>query len=81
MDLKWCSTEEVPYSFSRSSIKFEGRMAPKIDDFNPIFSKIIRVVAAIKSLRFALFKVIRQITTLSGTKNRQFLPELSISGL
>ena len=35
MGLKWCtqldvcSTEEVPYCFSRSSIKFEGHMDPK----------------------------------------------------
>ena len=51
----WCSTEEVPYCFSRSSIKFEGHMDRKSYDLNPIFSKITRLVAAIKSRRFALF--------------------------
>ena len=51
----WCSTEEVPYCFSRSSIKFEGHVDRKIDVLNPILSKITRLVAAIKSLRFALF--------------------------
>ena len=55
MHKAWCSTEEVPYCFSRSSIKFEALMDRKIDDLNPILSKITRLVAAIKSLRFALF--------------------------
>ena len=55
MHKAWCSTEEVSYCFSRSSIKFEGHMDRKIDYLNPILSKIARLVAAIKSLRFALF--------------------------
>ena len=42
----WCSTEEVPYCFSRSSIKFEGHVDRKIDVLNPILSKITRLVAA-----------------------------------
>ena len=50
-----CGTKEVPYCFSRSSIKFEGHMDRKIDDLNPILSKFTKLVAAIKSLRFALF--------------------------
>ena len=41
--------------FLRSSIKLEDHMDRKIDDFNPILRKITRLVAAIKSLRFALF--------------------------
>ena len=51
----WSGIEEVPYCFSRSSIKFQGHMDRIIDDLNPILSKITRLVAAIKSLRFALF--------------------------
>ena len=54
----WCSIEEVPYCFSRSSIKFQGYityMGKKIDDLNPILSEITRPVAANKSLRFTLF--------------------------
>ena len=39
-----------------SSIKFQGYMGKKIHDLIPILSKITRPVAAIKSLRFALFK-------------------------
>ena len=50
----WCSKEEEPYCFSRSSVKFQGYMGKKIDDLNPILSKITRPVAAIKSFRFAL---------------------------
>ena len=55
MHKAWCRTEEVPYCFSRSSIKFEGHMNWKIDDLNPILSKITGLVGVIKSLRFALF--------------------------
>ena len=54
MHKAWCSTEEVPLCFSRWSIRFEDYMDQKIDDLNPILRKIIRLVAAIKSLRFAL---------------------------
>ena len=57
MHKAWRSTEEVPYFFFfRLSIKFEGHMDRKIiDDFNPILSKITRLVTAItESLRFAL---------------------------
>ena len=54
MHKAWRSTEEVPYCFSGSSIKFEGHMDRKIADLNQILSKITRLVAAIKSLRFAL---------------------------
>ena len=45
----------MPYCFWRSSIKFQGHMGPKINDLNPSLSKNSRPVAAIKSLRFALF--------------------------
>ena len=31
------SIEEVPYGFSRSSIKFHGHTGGKIDDLNPIW--------------------------------------------
>ena len=55
MHKAWHSIEEVPYCFFRSSIKFPGNMGPKINDLNPILSKNTRPVAAIKSLRFALF--------------------------
>ena len=65
----WSSIEEVPYFFWRSSVKFEGHTAQKNRRFwaklgisrlkNRRFesnlSKITRPVAAIKSLRFALF--------------------------
>ena len=35
MHKAWCNLEEVPYNFSRSSIKFQGHTGCKIDDFNP----------------------------------------------
>ena len=54
MHKAWHGIEEVPYCFLRSFIKFPDHMGPKINDLNPILSKNIRPVAAIKSLRFAL---------------------------
>ena len=55
MQKAWHIIEEVPYYFFRSSIKFPGHMGPKINNLNPILSKNTRLVATIKSLRFALF--------------------------
>ena len=37
MHKAWRSIEEVPYCFSRSSIKFNGHTGGKIDDLNPIW--------------------------------------------
>ena len=50
----WCSIEEVPFYFSRSYIKFQGHTGWN-RWFESNLSKITRPVAAIKSLRFALF--------------------------
>ena len=55
----WRSIEEEPYCLSRSSIKFQGHMGQKNDDWNPILSKITRPITAIKSPRFALLKEIQ----------------------
>ena len=35
MHKAWSSIEEVPYCFSRSSVKFQGHMALKIIEFDP----------------------------------------------
>ena len=35
MHIAWCCLEEVPYSFSRSSVKFHGHTALKIVEFDP----------------------------------------------
>ena len=71
----------MPYCFLGSSIKYQGHTGWKIDRFKSSLSKITRPVAAIKSLRFALFKVIHEILRSHKTKNHQFWPELSFSGL
>ena len=55
MDKAWHSVEEVPYGFWYSSIKFQGNMGLKNKRLQSNWSKIIRPVTAIKSLRFALF--------------------------
>ena len=65
MHKAWHCIEEVPYWFSRSSIKFSGHMGRKINDLNPILCEITRPVAAIKSLRFALFNIVKIIRRVS----------------
>ena len=37
----WCNIEEVPNYFSRSSIKFQGHMGWKIDDFDQIWARLL----------------------------------------
>ena len=37
----WCSIEEVPYCFPRSSVKFQGHTGWKIDDLNPIWERLL----------------------------------------
>ena len=52
----WNSKGEMPYRFSRSSVKFQGHTVQNITDFDPNWAfPDYRPVAAFKSLRFALF--------------------------
>ena len=62
------SIEEVPYCFFGSSIKFQGHTGFKNQRFKSNLSKITRPVAAIKSLRFALF-----ILTLNMLNYKRFI--------
>ena len=63
MDLKRCTKLDIikkacPMVFQeRSSTKFQGHTGWKVDDLNPIWVRFTRPVAAIKSLRFALFSL------------------------
>ena len=41
MHKAWCHVEEVPYNFSRSPIKFQGHTGWKIDNFNPIWVRLL----------------------------------------
>ena len=69
----WNSKEEMPYRFPRSSIKFQGHTVQNITDFDPNWAfPDYRPVAAFKSLRFALFKVMCQIWRTHGSKNHGF---------
>ena len=74
----WNSKGEMPYCFPRSSIKFQGHTVQNITDFDPnwVFPDY-RPVAAFKSLRFALFKAIHQISRSHRLKNWQIKPNLS----
>ena len=56
MHKTWYSIEEVPYCFSRSSIKFQAHVGWKIRWFDSYLIKT-RPVAAIKSIRFALLQI------------------------
>ena len=50
------SKEETPYCFPRSSIKYQSHTGQNITDFDPNWAfPNYRLVAAFKSLRFALF--------------------------
>ena len=78
----WNSKGEMPYCFPRSSIKFQGHTVQNITDFDPnwAFPDYMQV-AAFKSLRFALFKVIRHIARSHSSKNHRCWPKLGVSGL
>ena len=41
MHKAWCSIEEVPCYFSRSSIKFQGHTGWKIDGFDQIWARLL----------------------------------------
>ena len=41
MHKAWCNVEEVPYTFSRSSINFQGHTGWKIDDLNRIWVRLL----------------------------------------
>ena len=56
--------------FFRSSIKLPGHTGRKVDDLNPILSKITRPVTAMKSLRFALFIIKIYLAKLSNLMPR-----------
>ena len=63
----WNSKGEMPYSFPRSSIKFQGHTVQNITDFDPNSAfPDYRPVAAFKSLRFALFI---RITHIAGNQS------------
>ena len=56
MHKAWRGIEEMPYSFSRSSIQFYGHTGQKIASVASILMfKVIRPVTALWSSRFALF--------------------------
>ena len=74
----WNSKGEMPYCFSRSSVKFQGHTGQSTTNFDPNWAfPDYRPVTAFKSLRFALFGVIHQISRLHGQKNDDLIPILS----
>ena len=49
----WCSIEEVPYYFSRSSIKFQGHTGWKVHGLDQIWASLL----GRSQLRFALLNI------------------------
>ena len=95
MAMKWCTEEEVPYCFSRSSVKFQGRLGQKIAYLSQI-GRFRTVTPALihqwlwndaQSLKYhrrgvlLFFMVIRQISRSHGTKYCQFWTKLGVSRL
>ena len=95
MHKAWSSIEEVPYSFSRSSIKFQGHTALKIVEFDPHWafpdcnSSLNSPVAtkccsklevAWKRCPF-VFQGHMSNCKVTRLKNRRFWPKLGVSGL
>ena len=95
MHKAWSSIEEVPYCFSRSSVKFQGHTALKFVEFDPnwafpdvtpgwIHRWLWNVAQSLKQQRgdaLLFFKVIHQISRSHGTKRHRFWPKLGVSGL
>ena len=95
MHQAWCGIGEVPYCFSKSTVKFQGQTGQK----SPILTRIGRFQTVIpvlnhrwlrnnaESLKYhrrdvlLFFKVIRQIPRSHRTQIRRFWPEFGISGL
>ena len=65
--------EEVPCSFSRSFVKFEGHMGRKIDDFDPISAyrmivfKVFHSISTLK-VRQAIYKVTRPAAAIKSLR-------------
>ena len=74
----WHSIEEVPQSFLGLLYYLQVTWVQKINDLNPILSKNTRPVAAIKSLRFALFIVIHLLWIMYAINTGQWMESLHI---
>ena len=93
MHKAWCCLEELPFCFSRSSVKFQGHTAKKASSLTNVwrFQTVTSVwiqqwlwndAQRLKQHRrgaLLFFKVTRQISRSHGTKYCQFLPKLIIS--
>ena len=94
MHKAWSSIEEVPCCFARSFVKFQGRTALKIVEFDPDWAfpdcnsslnspMATKCCPKLEVARGALLfsKVIHQISRSHGITYHQCRPELSVSGL
>ena len=94
MNTVWCRLEDVPYCFSRSSVKFQGHAAHKIVDFdtNWVFPDCNfqfeftdgygMMHKAWNNIEEVLYSFSRSSIKFQGhtRKNCRFWPKLSVSG-
>ena len=91
----WSSIEEVPYCFSRSSVKFQGQTGQKIADFDPNWTfpdcnfslywhmamKWCTKLDVAKERCPVVFQGHPSNSEVTRLKNRWFWPKLCVSGL
>ena len=95
MHKAWSNIEEVPYCFSRSSVKFQGHIALEIFEFDsnwafpdcnsslnsPMAMKCCTKLETAKKRCPIVFQGHPSISRSHGTKHHRFWPKLGISGL
>ena len=70
----WCSIEEVPYYFSRSSIKFQCHRGWKINNFNPIWVRTPGRLQLSNPSDLACSRSSDKFQSHTGQKNADFDP-------
>ena len=95
MHKAWSSIEEVPYCFSRSSVKFQGHTALKIVEFypnwpfpdwnsslnSPMATKWCTKLEVAQKRCAIVFQGHTSNFKVTRLKNRRFWPKLGVSGL
>ena len=79
MHKAWCGLGEVPYCFTRTSVKFQGHTAKKIGDFDPnwVFPDSNSSLNSLMVMHWCTkFVVVCQISRSYGTKNPRILTRI-----
>ena len=96
MHKAWSSIWEVPYCFSRSSVKFQGHRGQKMADFDPHwafpdsnsqfeftdgYEMMHKAWSSIWEVPYCFSRSSVKFQGHRGQKNGRFWPELGVSGL